>query len=157
MDTQIYIYPTDTVKIIIGCSSNPIILNHSDISKLINTYEQIRHKLLSYSSHVPTLDTMRITQFDYAIDAVYYKMGNFNEIGMEFPTFIKSLAKIYYPEKNMMRFEQPNVSNIDLSIYNIQNLVDNILPINFNALPPIPAAVPQQNTRTINTNVRLIQ
>jgi hypothetical protein len=137
MDIQIYVYPTDTVKIIIGCSSDPILLSHSDIDKLIKTYEQIRQKLLAYSSCIPTLDYMRITQFDYAIDAIYYKVGNFNQIGLEFPTFNKSLAKVYYPENNKIRFEQPNISNIDLSINNLQHLVDTILPINFNALTPI--------------------
>lgn len=95
MDIKIYIYPTDTVKIIIRCSSNPIILNHKDIDKLTDTYEQLRQYLSSYASHIPPLDYMRITQFDYAQDAIYYKIGNFT-FNMEFPTFKKHLVKIYY-------------------------------------------------------------
>ena len=132
MDVEISAYTNDTVKIIIGCSSNPILLNHADIDKLINTYHEIRESLLLYTPNVPPLDQMRITQFDYAIDAVYYKVGNFNTYGMEFPTFIKALAKVYYPEKNKMRLEQPNVSNIDWNIDQLKAFVDKILPFNFN-------------------------
>ena len=69
-----------------------------------------------------------------AIDAIYYKIGNFNQIGLEFPTFIKSLVKVYYPKKNKVRFEQPNVNNINLSMNQLKQIVDTILPINFNAL-----------------------
>lgn len=137
MDIQIKVFPNDTVQILIGCSPNPIILNHDDIDKLTNTYEQLRQYLYNYASHVSPLDFMRITQFDYAIDAVYYKIGNLNTFGMEFPTFKKHLAKIYYPAKNMIRFEQPNVNN-ELSINQLKHIVDTILPINFNSIKPEP-------------------
>lgn len=138
MDTQIKVFPNDTVQILIGCSRNPIILNDSDIDKLTNTYEQLRQYLSTYASFVPTLDYMRITQFDYARDAVYYKVGNFNTVGLEFPTFKKLLVKIYYPTTNMIRFEQPNVNN-ELSINQLKQIVDqHILPLDFNSIKPEP-------------------
>ena len=141
MDIQIKVFTNDTVQILIGCSSNPIILNTADIDKLTNTYEQLRQYLYNYASYVPSLDSMRITQFDYAIDAIYYKVGNFNTFGMEFPTFRKLLVKIYYPAKNMIRFEQPNVNN-ELSINQLKHIVDTILSIDFDSIKPEP--IPQQ-------------
>ena len=42
MDIEVIIYTNDTIKIIISCSHEPIILNKQDINKLIDTYNQIR-------------------------------------------------------------------------------------------------------------------
>jgi hypothetical protein len=43
MDTEIQVFTNDIVKITIDCSRTPITLNHSDIDKLTNTYEQLCH------------------------------------------------------------------------------------------------------------------
>jgi hypothetical protein len=61
MDTEIQVFTNDIVKITIDCSSTPLTLNHSDIDKLTNTYEQLCQYLYNYTSHVPPLDFMRIT------------------------------------------------------------------------------------------------
>jgi hypothetical protein len=128
MDIEVTIYTNDTIKIIIGCSNEPIILNKQDIDKLIDTYNQIRYFLLQYSQNIPSIDQMRITQFDYARDFVLYKVGPFGTFDMEFQTFFGYLGKIYSKGHNLQRIEK-RIANVELSL---KQLIDKLLPITFN-------------------------
>lgn len=128
MDIEVSIYRNDTIKIIIGCSNKPIIINKQDIDKLIDTYKQIRNLLLQYSQTIPPIDKMRITQFYYARDFVLYKVGPFGTFGMEFQTFFGYLGKIYNKDVNLQRIEK-RIANVELSL---KQLIDKLLPITFN-------------------------